>query len=888
MNSYYIIGIALLYLVSLFVVAYIGERSKNSFPKSGLAYALSLMVYCTAWTFYGSVGTASRDGISFLAVYVGPLLTIPFWWVLLRKMVRITHILRISSLADFMASRYGKSRNMGTLVALACLLGVLPYIALQLKAISNSIKILSGDSSLDPSFLIALVLAGFAILFGARNVDANQRKPGLMSAIAFESVVKIIAFLVVGVVVCFFMFDGISDIFAQANAKINVSKLAQFEQEGSYTEWVFISMLSALAFLLLPRQFHIACVEAHHEGNILKAMRIVPIYLLLINFFVIPVALVGLVLLPQDDPDFFMLSIPMQQGNQLIAIMAFIGGFAASTSMILVSTTALSTMLSNYIVVPFFLKTNKEEAQENVNYERRLLLWRRLSKLFIILMAYLFFLIISDRGPLVSIGILSFIGIAQLAPAFFGGMYWKRGNTQAATLSISAGLLIWVVLLILPEILSTLEVNEVGSWDGMSRFSNAVAESMGVSPTVAVTILSLLTNIALYVYFSFTREQTAAEVNQAELFVDIFQYSKTYDSSVAWRGTAYFPDIKSLLNQFIGEKRTTAILDRYARVNNIDWDQTPKVDSRVVSYAERVLTGIIGPASARIMVAKVVEEEEIRIEDVLDILQESKEVLKLNKELVHKSGQLARATAKLTEANQKLQKYNDLKNEFLYTVTHELRTPVTSIMAIAEILEDNPDLKEEQKGEFLSKIIYEAERMTRLISDVLDLEKFESGNQQLTCEAFSISKMLEEETRAMEALVQQKDIQLELSINTTLDLVWADKARVQQVLNNLIGNAIKYCHPDRGRIVITADRILDDIQIALSNNASNLEEIDLDILFDKFYQAKHQTRKKPVGHGLGLAISKNIIEMHNRHINVEVKDGMIRFSFALPIATTSV
>lgn len=887
MNSYWIIGIALLYLISLFVVAYLGERAKNAFPKSGLAYALSLMVYCTAWTFYGSVGTASTDGINFLAIYIGPLLTIPFWWVLLRKMVRITHILRISSVADFMSSRYGKSGNMGILVALACLMGVLPYIALQLKAISKSINILSGNSLLDPSLFIALILAAFAILFGARNVDANQRKPGLMSAIAFESIVKILAFLVVGIVVCFYMFDGFSDIIAQASSTVNVAQLTQVKQEGSYTDWFFISLLSAVAFFLLPRQFHMACVEAHNEENILKAMRIIPVYLLLINLFVIPIALAGLVLLPQEDPDFFVLSIPLQQGAPLIAILAFIGGFAASTSMILVSTTALSTMLSNYIVVPFFLKTSKEEVQQNVNYEKRLLLWRRLSKLLIILMAYLFFKLISGRVSLVNIGILSFIAIAQLAPAFFGGMYWKRGNTQAAMVSISVGLLIWFVLLILPEILATLELNNLMNWDGMGYFSKSLAQTMDVSPGVATTILSLLVNISLYVYLSVTQTQTAAEVNQAELFVDIFRYSKTYDSSVAWRGTAYFPDIKSLLNQFIGEDRSAAVLDRYARTNNIDWNQNPRVDRQVVSFAERVLTGIIGPASARIMVSKVVEEEEIRIEDVLDILKESKEVLKLNKELRSKSDQLARATANLTEANQKLQQYNELKNEFLYTVTHELRTPVTSIKAMAEILEDNPDLEEEQQGEFLSKIIYEAERMTRLISDVLDLEKFESGNQQLHHEAFSISQMLHEETRAIQALAYQKNIDLQLNLNTRLDDVWADKVRIQQVLNNLLSNAIKYCDPDQGKIMITAYRKQDEIKINLSNNVKNLKEIELEHLFDKFYQAKHQTRKKPTGHGLGLAISKNIIEMHNRQINVEIKDEMIRFSFTLPVARTT-
>lgn len=884
MNEYAIIAIAVVYLLGLFLVAFNSERYFSRLSNNGIVYALSFMVYCTAWTFYGSVGRAATDGIDFLAIYTGPLMTIPFWWFILRKMVRITNTLRISSIADFISSRYGKNAKLGTLVAIACFLGIIPYIALQLKAISLSVSTISSEQAFDPSFFVMCLLIAFAILFGARHVDANQRKPGLISAIAVESIVKLVAFLVLGFFVVYGLFDGWGDIFQQADAALDIGNLTTLNGAGDFADWFFISLVSAVAFLLLPRQFQVGSIEAGKERHILTAMRIVPVYLLLINLFVIPIALAGLLLTPDVNPDFFVLSIPVLADQNLLGILVFLGGFSAATSMILVSTTALSTMLSNYVFIPLVLRSKKEEAVDRTDYQRQLLGWRRVSIVVIMLLAYSYFQFFTVAESLVGIVIISFIAVAQLAPAFFGALYWKRAHTQAASAGIVCGLVIWFLFLVWPNV--AVQMGSQWGWENSTAgfgFIELVTDRMGVSTTSASIILSLLVNVSVFVYLSFTRKQTAKEVNQAELFVDIFRYSGTYDSSVAWRGTAYFPDIKSLLVQFIGKNQAEEVLDRYARRQGIDWKANPKVDSRVISYAERILTGIIGPSSARIMVSRVVQEEELGIKDVLNILHESQEVIKLNRELQQKSAQLAKATDNLKQANEKLQQYSELKNEFLYTVTHELRTPITSIRAIAEILEDISEISEEERTQFVGSIIYEAERMSSLISNVLDLEKFESGNQQLEREAVDLKELIQEEVQALHPLITDKPIEVEIEINSSLDPVFADPERIRQVLTNLLSNAVKYCDQSNGLIRVTAYHTENLVKVNVSNNGSTIQDEDLANIFDKFYQVRYQTRKKPVGHGLGLAICKNIIEMHNGQIRVELHEGMVRFSFSLPL-----
>jgi Na+/proline symporter/signal transduction histidine kinase len=878
--EYLIIPIVVCYLLGLFFIAFNSEKYFSRFSNNGYFYAFSLMVYCTAWTFYGSVGWAAKDGISFLTIYIGPLLTIPFWWSLLRKMIRVTRTMRISSVADFLSVRYGKHSGLGKLVAFASLVAVVPYISLQLKAIDSTVKLLNPWAMPWASILILLLLIVFAILFGAANVDANQRKPGLISAIAFESIVKLIAFLTIGIYVVYGIFNGFGDLFQQATENLDLNRLTNIIGNRGYSDWFFMSFVSAMAFFLLPRQFQVSAVEAGKETHILTAMRVVPIYLLLINLFVLPIAIAGILLLPTADSDYYVLLLPLKEQANFLLIIGFLGGFSAATGMILVSTTALSTMLSNYIFIPFILKTEKEDATLRKDYQSKLLLWRRVSIIIIMLLSYLYYQYFAFTESLVGIGLISFIAISQLAPAFFGGLYWKKANARAAMIGISGGLMIWALFFIYPNMVHSYQIFKLSAIDWLLEHIN---NSLGLSPLSTGILASLSVNAMLYVAYSHTTNQSAQEVNQAELFVNIFKYAGRYDSSVARKVSAYFPDIKSLFLQFIGQKRTEALLDRYAQKNGVDWEANPTVDSKLVSYAERVLTGVIGPSSARIMVSKVVEEEEIGMDEVVNILQESQENIKLNRELKQKQYQLAKATEKLKMANDKLHEYGELKNEFLYTVTHELRTPITSIRAMAEIIQDSEEMKVEEKERFLENIIYESERMSRLISNVLDLEKFESGNQEIEREEVNLKELLLAEVKAAKTSLKEQHIEINIEISAALETVIGDEDRIRQVITNLLNNAIKYCDSEKGIIKVTAYRLKDEIKVNIANNGARLLPEDLEHLFDKFYQVKSQKNKKLVGHGLGLAISKNIIEMHGGTISADLENNWVKFMVHLPI-----
>ncbi len=340
-----------------------------------------------------------------------------------------------------------------------------------------------------------------------------------------------------------------------------------------------------------------------------------------------------------------------------------------------------------------------------------------------------------------------------------------------------------------------------------------------------------------------------------------------------------------MLIKFLGDKRTEEVLDRYARINQIDWKTNPRVDSRVISYAERLLTEAIGPASARIMIASVVQEEDISINEVVNILKESQEVINLNKRLKTQSQELRAITAELQNANDELKRVSGIKDDFLYTVTHELRTPLTSIRTQSEILLDmNDALNENERQQFLQTIVRDCERLTRLITDVLDLEKFESGNQQLNISSIHLPKLIGEVVESMENMLHAKNISFDLNIARNIPKTIADRDRIIQVITNLLSNAIKFCHPEKGYIRISCYTVDDRIKMNVIDNGNGISKDQVDRIFDKFYQAQNQLFKKPAGTGLGLAICKNIVELHNGKIYVTPeKDGGTRFSCEIPI-----
>lgn len=885
------------YLALLFAIAWFSERSSErgkSYASNPYVYALSLAVYCTAWTYYGSVGYAATNGLEFLTIYIGPSLIAPLWWLVMRKMIRVSKVQRISSIADFISSRYGKSVSLGGIVTVFCLLGILPYISIQIKAIASSFDILAtGDFRMnanmlpfyaDTAFYLALGLALFTILFGTRDVEATARHDGLVTAIAFESIFKLLAFLVVGVFVTYLVYDGFEDIFNQASLR-GLEHLFVFSDEVASTDWFWMSILSMMAVLFLPRQFQVTVVENHDEKHLDKAMWLFPLYLLIINIFVLPIALGGLVHFEGEavDADTFVLALPITYDQGWLALGVYLGGFSAATGMIIVSTIALSTMVSNNLVLPVILSNEKLKT----NYQQRLgdtVIWiRRITIFLIVLAAYWYYKEVSGRFSIVSIGLISFVAIAQFTPAIIGGLFWKKGSKIGATVGIISGFLVWFFTLVTPTMVTAGYLPPTFLTEGLWGISALKPYSLlgmeGMSPISHGLFFSLTVNSFAYVFLSLLLPQSSKEHNQAVVFVDIFKYSTTLDSSIIWKGQAYLPDLKALLVNFLGQAKTDEALQEFEELTGSSLEFKGAVNSELVNYSERLLSGVIGTASARILVASVVKEEEISMEEVLGILRETQELKFLNLQLKQKSKELTKASNKLQKLNETLRLNDMLKDEFISTVTHEMKTPLTSIRAFSEILLDE-DLPEEDKKKFLDIIIQETGRMTRLIDQVLDLERFDSGRQKLNLEPTDIKILLLQACDSLLQVFKEKNIEFKMDLQFDSLELTVDEDRIKQVVLNLLSNASKFA---KSVTIITAKVEEGNLLVEVLDDGKGVPMEEVPYIFDKFFQAKNQTSKKPVGSGLGLAISKKIIEFHGGIIGVERKDDLTCFHFFLPI-----
>ena len=911
MSKLLVIAFSFGYLALLFGVAYAAERrsaARKSLVSNPYVYALSMAVYCTAWTYYGSVGRAAHYGVEFVSIYLGPTLMAPLWWLVLRKIIRVCRQQRLTSIADFISARYGKSASLGALVTAVCVLGIVPYIALQIKAIAASFVTMTGSVAgvEGPAPATALyttgALAVFTILFGVRSVEATERHEGIVLAVAVESLLKLVAFLALGIFVTFGLFNGFTDVFDQAAAVPALRKL--FTLQGSDTssaEWFTLLVLSMSAVLLLPRQFQVAVVENVDENHLRKAMWLFPLYLVIINLFVLPVAFGGMLKLGASgiDADTFVLALPLAAGQSGLALFTYLGGISAASSMIIVETIALSVMMSNHLLMPLLVRVPAAQPALQTRWfaylGRVALQSRRLAVVAVLLLAYGYYVEVGKQLPLVNTGLVSFAAVAQFVPAVLGGLYWKGGTRRGATAGLLAGFGLWFFTLVLPTMLvgpgklppSILTEGVAGlAWlrpsalfglDGLDHLSHGL-------------FWSWFFNIGLYVGVSLAVPPTALELRQADVFVDVFQRRSLAEEVAGWQGRTPFPDVRALLLGFLGKKRTNQALrtfaTRFPDALPLPTEQAPvqaltSADPRLLTYAEKLLAGSLGPASARLLLASVAGVEQISYDNVVGILKESQQLLEANRQLQKQSRQLQRLTDELRAAYDQLQALDQRKDEFLYTVTHELRTPLTSIRALAEILTDNPDLEEAERQRFQLTITREAERLTRLISLVLDLEKFESGQAILERTPVAVADLLNEAVEAVGQLLRDKRIALDLTVPPDLPDLPADRDRLMQVLVNLLSNSVKACRPDgSGRISLTVNCTAPPLlpgseappqllTLIVADNGKGIPTAEQEHIFEKFFQARHQTTRKPEGTGLGLAITKKIVELHHGRLWVE-------------------
>jgi signal transduction histidine kinase/Na+/proline symporter len=824
----------------------------------------------------------------------------------MRKIIRISKTSRITSLADFIASRYGKSALLGGLVTVIAVIGILPYISLQLKAISTSYAILlqypeismpaKGAAALaaDTAFWVALILAAFTILFGTRHLDAAEHHEGMVAAIAFESIVKLLAFLAVGLFVTYGMYDGVADIFSRARAEPKLEALLTPLEgvAGGYASWVWLTILSMLAIMFLPRQFQVAVIENKNERHLNKAIWLFPLYMLAINLFVLPIAFGGNLHFPPGtvDADTYVLTLPMAAKQEGLALLVFIGGLSAATGMVIVETIALSTMVCNDLVMPVLLRLKRLRLAEQPDLTALLLGIRRGAIVLILLLGYLYFRLAGEAYALVSIGLVSFAAVAQFAPVVLGGIFWKGGTRRGALAGLSAGFAVWLYTLLLPALARSgwlpISFVEAGPWGVELLKPLELFGLAGLDQITHAMMWSMIANIGAYVAVSLVGTQSADEHRQASLFVDVFRQSGEGGGGARfWRGTASVPELYNLLARFQGGATAEAAFGDYARARGLRWPGDALVaDAEFVHYVEVQLAGAIGAASARVMVASVVKEDALTIDEVREILDEASQIVVYSHRLEQKSRELEAATAELRQANERLQELDRLKDEFVSTVSHELRTPLTSIRAFSEILREDANVDAAQRRKFLDIITKESERLTRLISQVLDVSKLESGKVEWQGAAVDLREVISDTVTAMEQQFQEKGIRIEVFLPREVPPVTGDVDRIIQVMLNLLSNAVKFCAPGQGRIEIALRERDGELRVDVSDNGRGMSEEDQAVIFDRFRQAGDTLTDKPKGTGLGLHICRQIIEHHGGRLWVRSQPGAgACFSFTLPV-----
>lgn len=636
LSSGLIATVALSYMAILFAIAFYGDRRRAPMPPRVRAwvYSLSLAVYCTSWTFFGAVGQAAGQLWAFLPIYLGPILLMLFAPWVLQKMVMISKQENITSIADFIAARYGKSQSLAVVVALICLVGVLPYIALQLKGIVLGVNLLigagaesTGTRAQDTALIVSLVLALFTILFGTRNLDATEHHHGMVLAIAFESLVKLLAFLAVGAFVTYGLYDGFGDLLGQAEAAPPLD--AFWAEMVNWPAMLVQTGVAMMAIVCLPRQFHMTVVENIEPRDLRLARWVFPAYLVLAALFVVPIALAGRLLLPAGMlPDSFVISLPLAEAHPALALLAFIGGASAATGMVIVEAVALSTMVSNDMLLPWLLRRQNAERPFEV-FRQWMLTVRRISIVVILLLAYVCYRLLGSNASLATIGQISFAAVAQLAPAMFGALLWKQANRRGVFAGLTAGALVWFYTLVLPVVARGL------GWplENFPGLHSLLYQPIGleVDPLTRGVVLSLASNFLLFAWVSYFSRTRVSEHWQAGRFIGQEFGSKPSSRSLL---AVQVEDLLVLASRFVGEERARQSFIRFAYRQGKGFNPSQPANGDWIAHTERLLAGVLGASSTRAVVKAAIEGREMQVEDVVRIVDEASEVLHFNRALL--------------------------------------------------------------------------------------------------------------------------------------------------------------------------------------------------------------------------------------------------------------
>ncbi|MEM8692434.1 MAG: sensor histidine kinase [Pseudomonadota bacterium] len=878
-----LVAVCLIYVAFLFAVAFAAERAairgKGGWLRAPLVYTLSLSVYCTAWTFYGAVGYAARSGMEFVTIYLGPSLVMIGWWWVLRKLVRIGRTQRVTSIADLISSRYGKSNALAIVVTLMAVIGVTPYIALQLQSVTLSLSIFSDAEavvrrpSATAGFWVAAGLALFTVLFGTRNLNANERHDGVVIAVAVEAVVKLIALLAVGG----FVVWGLGGGLGQMMARIDASDIGTWQVDSS--RWLALTAVSAAAFLCLPRMFQVLVVENDGDRQLQIASWAFPLYLMLMSLFVVPIAVMGLEMLPAgSNPDLFVLTLPLAEGRDGLAVLSFLGGFSSATSMVIVATLALSTMVSNHIVMPLWLSLRAEGATVSGDVRNVVILSRRLSIMVIIAFGFLYFRFSGGSAALASIGLISFVGVAQFLPALMGGIFWRGATRGGALAGLITGFSIWAYTSLLPsfgvDTVYSTALFEEGLWGLAWLRPHALFGLGGLDPTVHAVVWSLTLNTVFFIGVSLLSFPSPMERLQGAQFVNVFDHA---GPAMGWRAsTTTSEDLMIMAQRILGAEEARDLFRTAAHAQGIS-GYLPEPTPAFLSTLERELAASVGAATAHAMVSQLVGGASVSVEDLMAVANESAQILEYSNQLEAKSAELTRTAGQLREANEKLKALSVQKDAFLGQISHELRTPMTSIRSFSEILRDTDGLGSVEKTRYASIIHAEAVRLTRLLDDLLDLSVLENGQVNLNLVTGSLSELIDHAVMTTRSGAGKLSIERR-RLNEAVSLT-TDHDRLGQVFVNLITNAQKYCDAENPTLTVSVEEKDGCTMVRFADNGTTIPGASRALIFEKFSRIND---KDGSGAGLGLAICREIMTRLGGDIMYEPDEGGNAFVVQLP------
>ena len=620
MAVWIVLGVIALYMSALFWIAWKRDkevRGNPDFEQSPITYVLALAVYCTSWTYFGAVGTAVSSGWEYLPIYLGPAIVFLFVPRFIARIGDISQRESVTSLSDFLTARYGKSRGLAVTATIAAVAGTLPYIALQLKSVGLSFQSLTTSIDdvesapiWDTVLLTTFALAAFVILFGAREPDSTKHNAGLMRVLAIEAVIKLAAL----VAVCILSFG----ILSEQGLQITLVARNAFEFQSVSVRFVTLIILSMAAIICLPRQFHVAIIERRNASDVRAAKWLFPAYLLITSLVVVPIALAGLTVLPSTSaPDMFVLDLPRFAGNTLLSLVVFLGGFSAATGMVIVSTYALSTMVTNDLVVPAIIRSGRFQ-QLSGDAGARLLVVKRCVIMIILLLAYGYYRAAGNSEALAQTGLLSFAAAIQFAPALIGAVYWRNGKSTGALMGLCLGMLIWAYTLFLPALVGPDVMRNVlpSALDPYSLFGIGFGD-----PLTHGVFWSLVVNIVTFVTLSLQSQERLRDRVQAAVFLDGNSETIAVGDPLKTHATGITPDgLHALAARFLTSEAVDHAFTKFAIENDVIVNGDQPADWRLVQRTERLLASALGTSSARTVLSSAIGGQSVGLGEVLSLL----------------------------------------------------------------------------------------------------------------------------------------------------------------------------------------------------------------------------------------------------------------------------